>query len=219
MSNYLLGLQHSLSREKRNISPGHNLTLSASEVQVLIKQELGVLQNQVCAKDHTLCRPGPKGNTGRRGRPGTRGKPGPPGILGPNGPPGKHGPIGRQGPMGIKGDVGISGKPGPMGPRGHPGLKGDKGDPGESISAPSLLQGPIGMTVNESQTAIFKCTADGNPRPKVTWSKLNSSLPVGRHVVESSGALIVKDVRPGDDGVYGCEAKTSECFSEVNCSV
>ena len=54
---------------------------------------------------------------------------------------------------------------------------------------------------------ILECTADGNPRPKVTWSKLNSSLPVGRHVVESSGVLIVKDVRPGDDGVYSCKAK------------
>ena len=109
--------------------------------------------------------------------------------------------------MGIKGDVGIPGDPGPVGPRGSPGMKGDKGDPGQSISAPSLLQRPPGMTVNESQTAFFKCTADGNPRPKVTWFKLNSSLPVGRHVVKSSGALIVKDVRSGDDGVYVCRAE------------
>jgi len=109
--------------------------------------------------------------------------------------------------MGIKGDVGIPGDPGPVGPRGPPGMKGDKGDPGQSISAPSLLQGPVGMTVNESQTAILKCTVDGYPSPKVTWSKLNSSLPVGRHVIEASGALIVKGVRPGDDGVYSCRAE------------
>ena len=156
---------------------------------MLIKQELSQLQNQVCAKDHTLCRAGPKGNTGRRGRAGTRGKPGPPGKSGPpgrpgpNGPPGKHGPMGPQGPIGIKGDVGIPGQPGPMGLTGSPGVKGAKGEPGQSISAPSLQQRPVGMTVNESQTAMLKCTADGNPSPKVTWSKLNSSLPVGRHVV------------------------------------
>ena len=53
----------------------------------------------------------------------------------------------------------------------------------------------------------MKCTADGNPRPKVTWSKLNSSLPVSRYEVEPSGALIVKEVRPGDDGVYSCRAE------------
>ena len=101
----------------------------------------------------------------------------------------------------------MPGDPGPVGPRGSPGMKGDKGEPGQSISAPSLLQSPVGTTVNESQTAILKCIVDGNPRPKVTWSKLNSSLPMGRHVVESSGALIMKDVRPGDEGVYSCRAK------------
>ena len=185
-------------------------------MQVLIKQELGVLQNQVCAKDHTLCRPGPKGNTGRRGKPGTRGRPGPPGRHGSSGLPGKHGPIGAQGPMGVKGDIGMPGNPGPVGPRGLPGMKGDRGEPGQSISAPSLLQRPVGMTVNESQTVILKYTADGNPSPKVTWSRLNSSLPVGRHVVESSGALIVRDVRPGDDGVYSCRAEN--LLGRVNAS-
>ena len=57
--------------------------------------------------------------------------------------------------MGIKGDLGIPGDPGPVGSRGEPGMKGDKGDPGQSISVPYLVQGPVGMTVNESQTAIF----------------------------------------------------------------
>ena len=174
---------------------------------MLIKQELRLLQNQICAKDEALCRAGPKGNSGRRGRPGTRGRPGPPGKPGPEGPPGKHGPVGPQGPIGIKGDLGVPGEPGAAGPRGPPGVKGAKGEPGESISAPSLLQPPSGTTVNESQTAILKCTADGNPPPQVTWSKPNSSLPVRRHMVESSGALILKDVRPGDDGVYSCRAE------------
>ena len=86
-------------------------------------------------------------------------------------------------------------------------MKGAKGEPGQSISAPSLLQSPVGKAVNESQTAVLKCAVHGNPPPQVTWSKLNSSFPVGRHVVESSGALIVKDARPGDDSVYSCTAE------------
>jgi len=202
------GEKDNISRQKRaSLDNSQQKSVqTTTEVKLLIKQELRLLQNQICAKDGTLCRSGPKGNTGRRGRPGTRGRPGPPGRPGPEGPPGKHGPIGPQGPVGIKGDLGVPGDPGPAGPRGPPGVKGAKGEPGQSISAPSLLQPPVGTTVNESQTAILKCTTDGNPPPQITWSKLNSSLPVGRHVVESSGALILKDVRTGDDGVYSCRA-------------
>ena len=163
-----------------------------------------MLQNQICAKDEKLCRPGPKGNTGRRGRRGPQGIPGPRGRTGPAGPPGKHGPVGPQGPIGKDRARGMQGPAGPPGPRGPPGKK---GAPGQSISAPSLLQRPVETTVNESQTAILKCTAVGNPPPKVTWYKVNSSLPVGRHVVESSGALIIQDVRAGDEGQYTCEAE------------
>ena len=73
--------------------------------------------------------------------------------------------------MGIKGDRGLQGLPGPPGPRGPPGKK---GTPGQSISAPSLLQQPVETTINASLTAILKCTAAGNPPPKVTWFKVNS---------------------------------------------
>ena len=177
---------------------------TAADIKLLIKEELRLLQNKICVNDEKLCRPGPKGNTGRRGRRGPQGIHGPRGKPGPTGPPGKHGPIGPQGPMGKKGDRGLQGPPGPVGPRGPPG---EKGAPRQSISAPSLLQQPVETTVNESQTAILKCTAVGNPPPKVTWFKVNSSLPVGRHVVESSGALILQDVRPGDEGQYTCKAE------------
>ena len=177
---------------------------TASNVKQLIKEELRLLQNQICAKDEKLCRPGPKGNTGRRGRRGPQGILGPRGRIGPAGPPGKHGPVGPQGPIGKEGVHGMQGPPGPPGPRGP---LGEKGPPGQSISAPSLLQRPVETTINESQTAILKCTAVGNPPPKVTWFKVNSTLPVGRHVVESSGTLILQDVRPGDEGQYTCKAE------------
>ena len=188
-------------------------------------------------------RPGTRGRRGPPGKPGSEGPPGPvgvkgdlgvpgnPGPMGPQGPPGSvgikgglgvtgnpgpKGPRGPTGPLGIKGDLGIPGVPGPMGPRGPPGQKGTKGEPGQSITAPSLLQSPVETTVNQSQTAILKCSADGNPTPQITWSKMNSRLPVGRHKVESSGALILKDVRPEDEGVYSCEAKN--LLGSVNAS-
>ena len=105
--------------------------------------------------------------------------------------------------MGLKGDLGEKGDSGPTGLRGLPGQKGFKGEPGKSISAPSLLQRPVETTVNESQTAILKCVADGR---QVTWSKVSSSLPIGRHLTTIS-ALIMKDVRAEDDGLYRCRAE------------
>ena len=163
---------------------------------MLVKQELRLLQNQVCAKDYTFCRPGPKGSQGRRGkqgRQGTRGKRGSPGKPGPYGPPGNRGPVGAQGPKGMKGDIEKPGDPGPQGPSGPSGVKGAKGEPGQSLSAPSLSERPVGITVNETQTATLKCTVNGDPKPSVTWYKMNSSLPAGRHLLETSGALVVKN--------------------------
>ncbi len=104
----------------------------------------------------------------------------------------------------MKGDPGVPGDIGPPGPRGPQGVKGERG---MSITAPFLQEPLVGMTVNEGQTAFLKCAADGHPTPKITWSKVSSSLPVGRHVVDSSGALILKNVRPEDDGVYSCRAE------------
>ena len=200
---FLSGQSQSISRQKRgDLQPDSPQT--ASFVNLLIKQELGFLQNQFCAKNETLCRPGPRGNKGRPGRAGTRGRPG---KTGPPGSPGKHGPLGPEGPQGIKGDPGLSGNPGPPGPRGPPGIKGVKGEPGKPLSAPSLVQPLSAMTVNESQTAILKCTVEGNPSPQVSWSKVNGSLPVGRHVVASSDTLLLNNVRSDDDGVYTCRAE------------
>ena len=214
-----LGEYENVNSRQKRASPANSRTKSVqteSQVKLLIKEELRVLQNQFCAKDEKLCRSGPKGNAGRRGRPGFRGRPGPPGKPGPEGPPGKHGPVGPPGPVGIKGDLGVPGVPGSMGPRGPQGQKGTTGEPGQSITAPSLLQSPVETAVNQSQTAILKCSADGNPTPQITWSKMNSRLPVGRNKVESSGALILKDVRPEDEGVYSCEAKN--LLGSVNAS-
>ena len=137
------GDHENISRLKRS-SPTNSQQTSvqtAADVKLLIKEELRLLQNQVCAKDETLCR----GSRGRRGRPGTRGRPG------PEGPPGKHGPIGPPGATGVKGDLGLLGEPVLAGPVGPPGEKGVKGEPGKSISAPSLLQAPVETTVSSRQ--------------------------------------------------------------------
>ena len=119
-----LGRYENVNSRQKRASPDNSQPTSvqtASQVRLLIKEELRVLQNQFCAKDEKLCRSGPRGKTGRRGRPGSQRRPGPPGKPGPEGPLGKHGPVGPSGPIGIKGDLEIPGVPGPMGPKGLPG--------------------------------------------------------------------------------------------------
>ena len=188
----LSGDEESISRHKRSVSSATTQvspTLKPSYVQLLIRDELRLLQNQICAEDHVLCRAGPTGTPGRRGRPGR---------------PGKHGPQGPPGPMGMKGDPGM---PGDIGAPGPSGPQGEKGEQGKSLSAPRLIEAPVGVTVNEGQTAVLKCTVDGHPPPKVRWSKINSLLPVGRHVIEPSTALLIKKVKPEDTGVYRCSAQ------------
>ena len=59
----LQGDPENISRQKRS-SPANSQQKSvqtAADVKLLIKEELRLLQNQVCAKDETLCRSGPKG--------------------------------------------------------------------------------------------------------------------------------------------------------------
>ena len=209
----LPGQEDSVSRHKRSVSSLNSPTTpqtSTSDVQRLIREELSQLQDQICAKDHVLCQEGAKGNPGRRGRPGLRGRPGRPG---PHGPPGKLGPVGPQGPIGLRGDPGVPGKIGTPGLRGPQGVKGERG---KTVSAPFLQEPLAGVTVNEGQTAFLKCTVDGHPPPQVTWSKVNSSLPDGRHVVESSGVLVVKNLQSEDDGVYSCRAEN--LLGSVNAS-
>ena len=180
--------RRSVSSPSTQVSP----TVTPSYVQLLIRDELLLLQNQICAKDQVLCREGPQGKPGRRGRRGS---------------PGKHGPQGIPGPIGIKGDPGVQGNVGPPGPRGPRGEKGQKGEQGKSISAPFFIEPPSEKTVKEGQTAVLKCTVDGYPQPRVTWSRERSTLPLGRYVTGPSNALILKDLKPEDVGIYSCSAE------------
>ena len=172
-------------RYKRRVQTNQKKTNVSDTIdRDAIKNEVRLAMNSLAC--NISC---PKSIRGRRGRPG------------PRGPPGKHGPQGIQGPKGNQGPQGIQGPPGPIGP---PGVK---GDPGKSISAPSIVAPPMSMVVNETGTASFQCQVKGNPEPKVTWLKQNSSLVADKRIVPSDGGLVITDVTSQDDGMYTCVAR------------
>ena len=92
---------------------------------------------------------------------------------------------------------------GAVGPRGMMGLK---GDPGESISLPVAIVSPNTQTVSENQSATFYCSAGGNPKPTVTWTKVEGSLRNSNAKVGHGGRLAIKHSTFNDSGEYKCTA-------------
>lgn len=91
---------------------------------------------------------------------------------------------------------------GAAGPQGMTGLK---GDPGESISSPEVNVSPANQTVTENQTAIFYCSGSGNPKPVVTWRKVNGTL--GKDALSTNdGKLEIPNSSYNDTGKYVCKA-------------
>ena len=163
---------------------------------------------QLCQSKSDTCASGPpgppgprgqKGSRGRRGQKGRSGNKGDKGVMGSPGKSGKQGIVGPVGPPGISGPIGQKGETGPAG------MPGAKGEPGESISAPIVAVSPSKLTVNESGSASFQCSVNGNPEPLVVWNKVNNRSKIS-HSTVSGGKLLLQNVKGSDSGVYKCSA-------------
>ena len=87
------------------------------------------------------------------------------------------------------------------GEAGHPG---PKGDTGESITGPEVIVSPTSLTVTQYQTATFYCSADGNPKPSISWSKTSGT---GQGNKDGQGnKLQIRSADYSDSGSYVCTA-------------
>ena len=92
-----------------------------------------------------------------------------------------------------------------LGSAGIPGHPGPKGEPGQSISTPTVTVSPALLTVIRNQSAKFYCSADGNPKPKVSWSRINGAgLP---NLDSPNYMLYISKATFNDSGNYVCTAK------------
>ncbi|XP_039627841.1 protogenin-like isoform X2 [Polypterus senegalus] len=74
---------------------------------------------------------------------------------------------------------------------------------------PSIIAGPQNITASLHQSAILECVAIGNPKPIVSWSRLDHKpIDVFNTRVLGNGNLIISDVKLEHTGVYVCRATT-----------
>ena len=67
-----------------------------------------------------------------------------------------------------------------------------------------MIVSPASLTVTQNQTATFYCSADGNPKPSVSWSKIS-----GTGLVNTEGQdnkLQIRNADYNDLGSYVCTA-------------
>ena len=60
-------------------------------------------------------------------------------------------------------------------------------------------------------TLTLNCSATGDPRPVISWKRQGAALPVGRSQ-RKEGALILRDMRREDTGIYICVATSAGVF-------
>ncbi|CAH3123360.1 unnamed protein product [Porites lobata] len=131
---------------------------------------------------------------------------------------GERGPQGKQGPRGKRGKQGEAGKAGKQGPPGGRGPRGPKGRPRkafsgntsklvEDIDLPKINTGPpSSLTTREGNNASLPCSANGIPKPTITWYKNGEALDGSKYDADS-GMLTLNDIQFADHGVYKCEAR------------
>lgn len=80
-----------------------------------------------------------------------------------------------------------------------------------SPSRPQFAQAPAGNNVlhidDESDSILMHCIANGNPRPRISWSLNNQPLRESEHLhVYDNGTLAISAPIEQDEGNYKCEA-------------
>ena len=67
-----------------------------------------------------------------------------------------------------------------------------------------MIVSPASLTVTQNQTATFYCSADGNPKPSVSWSKTSGTGQWNNSGQDNK--LQIKRAGYNDSGSYVCTA-------------
>ncbi|XP_060115984.1 protogenin [Heteronotia binoei] len=79
--------------------------------------------------------------------------------------------------------------------------------PAKSFHRPAIVAGPQNVTASLHQTVVLECLATGQPKPIVSWSRLDhKSIDVFNTRVLGNGNLMISDVKVQHAGIYVCRA-------------
>ena len=80
------------------------------------------------------------------------------------------------------------------------------------VSLPVFTVTPPGkVSVFTGDTLTLNCSATGDPRPVISWKRQGAALPVGRSD-RTEKALMTRDLREEDAGIYICVATSAGVF-------
>lgn len=68
----------------------------------------------------------------------------------------------------------------------------------------SIVVYPESQTVNEGETLILSCVANGDPLPNITWTMGNST-----EVISKEPVLFLKNATRINEGVYVCSGSNA----------
>ncbi|XP_077420810.1 immunoglobulin superfamily DCC subclass member 4 isoform X2 [Vanacampus margaritifer] len=75
----------------------------------------------------------------------------------------------------------------------------------ETLNRVMIVAPPQNATVVLGRPAVMECMAQGQPKPLVSWSRLDGK-PISTDVVVLATNLVIRDTRPHHGGIYVCRA-------------
>ena len=80
------------------------------------------------------------------------------------------------------------------------------------VSLPQFtIKPPSKVVAVPGDTLTLNCSATGDPQPVISWKRQEAVLPVGRSH-RTNEALILRDVKKEDAGIYTCVATSAGVF-------
>lgn len=74
-----------------------------------------------------------------------------------------------------------------------------------------VVRPPAKVFADFGGTFTLNCSANGDPRPSISWERQGAALPVGRSE-QINGALVIRGARMDDTGNYVCVATSAGVF-------